>query len=81
MTVRLRLQRLGKPNRPYYRIVAIDRRKQRDGKPLEILGHYDPIVGKTSVVVKTDRVEYWVKQGAELSRTVSSLLKTNKAAV
>ena len=75
MTVRLRMQRLGKPNRPYYRIVAIDRRSKRDGKPLEILGQYDPIKGKESVVLKMERIQYWLKEGAEPSRTVASLMR------
>ena len=76
MTVRLRLQRLGKPKRPYYRIVAIDQRTKRDGKPLEILGQYDPIPEQKKITLKQDRVEYWLKQGAQASETVASILRT-----
>jgi len=77
MTVRIRLQRLGKPKRPFYRIVAIDKRSKRDGAPIELLGQYDPMAVTDKTKVKADRVEYWLKQGAQPSRTVASLLKLN----
>lgn len=80
MTVRLRLQRLGKPHRPYYRVVAIDQRAKRDGKPIEILGQYDPLPKQKIVKVNTERVDYWLKQGAQVSKTVSSILKASKSA-
>jgi small subunit ribosomal protein S16 len=79
MTVRLRLQRLGKPKRPFYRLVAIDQRSKRDGAPIELLGQYDPKAVQDKVKVKADRVEYWLKQGAQASKTVASLLKLNQA--
>ncbi len=79
MTVRLRLQRLGKPQHPYYRLVAIDRRTKRDGKPIEILGHYNPLPAQKTITVNKERVDYWLKQGAQASKTVSSLLKTASA--
>jgi small subunit ribosomal protein S16 len=79
MTVRLRLQRLGKPKRPFYRIVAIDKRVKRDGAPIEILGQYDPMAVTDKTKVKSDRIEYWLKQGAQASKTVASLLKLNPA--
>lgn len=79
MTVRLRLQRQGKPKRPYYRLVAIDKRSKRDGAPIEILGQYDPMAVTEKTKVKSDRIEYWLKQGAQPSRTVASLLKLNQA--
>ncbi|OGS18739.1 MAG: 30S ribosomal protein S16 [Elusimicrobia bacterium RIFOXYA2_FULL_50_26] len=81
MTVRVRMQRQGRPNRPYYRVVAIDRRSRRDGKPIEILGQYDPLAEKNKITIKQERVDYWVKQGAQLSRTVASLLKNAPKAV
>jgi len=80
MTVRLRLQRLGKPHRPYYRVVAIDQRAKRDGKPIEILGQYDPLPKQKIIKVNTERVDYWLKQGAQVSKTVSSILKASKSA-
>ena len=75
MTVRLRLQRLGKPQRPYYRLVAIDQRAKRNGKPIEILGQYDPLPKQRIIKVNNERVDYWLKQGAQVSQTVSSILK------
>jgi small subunit ribosomal protein S16 len=76
MTVRLRLQRLGKPKRPYYRLVAIDKRAKRDGKPIEILGHYDSVPKQKAIKINQERVNYWLGQGAQASKTVSSILKT-----
>lgn len=76
MTVRLRLQRQGKPHRPYYRLVAIDSRSKRDGKPIEILGQYDPVPAQKIIKINRDRIDYWLKQGAQVSETVSSILKT-----
>ncbi len=75
MSVRIRLQRIGRPKRAYYRVVAIDQRAKRNGKPIEILGQYDPVLQENKLSVKQDRVEYWLKNGAKPSDTVSSLLK------
>ena len=60
MAVRLRLQRRGKPKRPYYRVVAIDQRSKRYGEPIEILGQYDPIAAENKFNVDMDRVNYWL---------------------
>lgn len=79
MTVRLRLQRLGKPKRPFYRLVAIDQASRRDGKPVEVLGQYDPMAGIEKVKVNRDRIDFWIKQGAQCSETVADLLKLKKA--
>lgn len=75
MAVHLRLQRLGKPHRPYYRVVAIDQRAKRDGKPIEILGQYDAVLTDKVVTINKERAEYWLKQGAKPSQTVASVLK------
>lgn len=77
MAVAIRLQRIGKPKQPYYRVVAIDSRRAAQGKPLEILGSYNPRADKAKdrMRVKVDRVEYWIKVGARPSETVASLLK------
>lgn len=75
MSVRIRLQRIGRPKRPYYRVVAIDQRAKRNGKPLEILGQYDPILKENKLTVKMERVNYWIKTGAKPSDTVASLIK------
>ena len=75
MTVRLRLQRLGKPKRPYYKVVAIDSRSKRDGAPIEVLGQFDPMLKEHKTKMNMERVDYWLKQGAQPSKTVSSLIK------
>jgi small subunit ribosomal protein S16 len=68
---------LGRKHRPYYRIVAIDSRQPRDGRILEELGSYDPMVKNTDerVRLKPDRIKYWVSVGAQPSEKVSVLLR------
>ena len=73
--VKIRLTRRGAKKRPFYRIVAIDERKQRDGRPLEFLGTYDPTPNPEVVNLKVDRIEDWVSKGAQLSPTVRNLIK------
>ncbi|MCL2484442.1 MAG: 30S ribosomal protein S16 [Endomicrobia bacterium] len=75
MAVKIRLQRKGKPKRPYYRVVAIDHRAKRDGKPIEILGQYDPIAVDNKLNVNMERVNYWLGTGAIPSDTVAELIK------
>lgn len=77
MAVRLRLARLGRKDRPFYRVGAFDSRTRRDGRPIEYLGHYDPLVADFDEGVKLDleRVQYWVDNGAKCSETVASLAK------
>jgi len=79
MTVRIRLQRLGKPKRPYYKVVAIDSRSKRDGAPIEVLGQFDPMLKENKAKLNKERIEYWIKQGAQASRVVSSLIKKASA--
>ncbi len=81
MTVRLRLQRVGKAKRPYYHLVAIDQRSKRDGKPLEFLGNYDAVPKERVAKLNMERVNYWLKQGAKPSLTAASVIKlASKAA-
>ena len=75
MAVKLRLSRTGRTNKPSYRLVAIDEHKRRDGRFIEILGSYDPLVKSGGIVFKKDRINYWLSQGAKPSATVESLLK------
>jgi len=75
MTVRIRLQRLGKPKRPYYKVVAIDSRSKRQGAPIEVLGQFDPMLKENKAKLNKERIDYWIKQGAQPSRVVSSLIK------
>ena len=77
MAVVIRLQRTGKPHQAYYRVVAIEKSRGATGKPLEILGSYNPreeAAGK-KLQMKEGRVEHWVKNGALPSETVATLLK------
>lgn len=74
MAVKIRLARIGKKNMPIYRIVAIDSRMARDGKTLEILGTYDP-AKKQFEKFHDDRIEAWVKTGAQLTDSVKKLRK------
>ncbi len=73
--VKIRLSRVGAKKRPFYRVVAIDQRKPRDGRPLEYLGTYDPGPDPEKVELKTERLEAWLAQGAQLSPTVRALVR------
>eukprot|EP00899_Mesostigma_viride_P020034 jgi/Mesvir1/28031/Mv04637-RA.1 len=77
MVVRLRLARFGRRYFPFYRIFAADARAPRDGKHLEVLGHYNPIPepdGKKHMALHHDRVKYWLSVGAQPTDTVAYLL-------
>jgi small subunit ribosomal protein S16 len=73
--VKIRLSRAGANKRPFYRIVAIDERKRRDGRPLEFLGTYDPIAKPKAIDLDPAKVEEWVRKGAQVSDTVAALLR------
>ena len=73
--VKLRLKRMGAINKPFYRIVAVDSRKKRDGKYLEALGYYDPKTDPFTLKVDVDKSIKWLKLGAQPSDTVRSLFK------
>jgi len=73
--VRLRLKRMGAINKPFYRIVAVDARKKRDGKYLEALGYYDPKTNPFTLKLDIDKAINWLKVGAQPSDTVKSLFR------
>jgi len=75
MAVVLRLKTFGTKKKPFYRIVAITKSTKRDGKTLEELGYYDPRKGKDQIALDRERVEYWLKNGAQPSETVRSIIK------
>ncbi|MBT3176418.1 MAG: 30S ribosomal protein S16 [Desulfobacula sp.] len=75
MAVRIRLTRKGTKKKPFYRIVAADIEKPRDGRFLELLGTYNPMVEPVAITLKEDRVKYWLGEGAKPSPTVQSILK------
>lgn len=72
--VKLRLAQTGTKNRKTYRVVAMEEGKRRDGKAIEVLGFYDPLVQPAKLSVKRDRVDYWLSVGAQLSPSLSKLL-------
>jgi small subunit ribosomal protein S16 len=74
--VKIRLSRAGAKKRPFYHIVAIDERVRRDGRPLEYLGRYDPIATPKRIELDTEKLDAWVRRGAQLSDTVASLART-----
>src|SRR5436309_15170096 len=77
MAVKLRFKRMGRSNRSFFRLSAIDSRSPRDGRVIEELGHYDPTNKdkEKQFEAKLDRCRYWLDHGAVPSETVSSLLK------
>lgn len=75
MAVKIRLTRKGSKKKPFYRIVAADVEAPRDGRFIETLGTYDPMVEPAKVTLKQERVNYWLNEGAEPTTTVKSLLK------
>ncbi len=80
MAVRIRLSRVGATKRPSYRVVAIDSRRPRDGRALEILGFYDPLTKPATVQINAERLAAWVGKGALPSDTVAKLIKINGSA-
>ena len=73
MAVHIRLRRMGKKKQPFYRIVAADHRRARDGRFIEILGTYNPMTVPAKVTLFEDKVTKWLNEGAEPSDTVSTL--------
>ena len=74
--VKLRLTRVGKKKQPSYRLVAAPSRSPRDGRFIEILGHYNPLTHPPTVVFKEDRIVHWLKEGAQPTESVLQLLTT-----
>jgi small subunit ribosomal protein S16 len=77
VTVRIRMKQFGRRHRPYYRICAVDIRRPRDGRVLEELGTYDPMIPETDAraALNNERINYWVSVGALPSITVQALIK------
>ena len=73
--VAIRLRRTGKTKQPSYRVVIADKRSPRDGKFIEIIGHYNPIRQPKELVIDADRARYWLGVGAQPSEVVVRLLK------
>jgi small subunit ribosomal protein S16 len=79
--VTIRLTRVGAKTRPYYRIVAIDERRPRDGRPLEYLGTFDPCTKPERVKLEKEQIDAWIARGARPSPVVRMLLRKHGAAV
>jgi len=77
VAVRIRMKRMGRTHRPFYRICAMDSRVPRDGKAIEYLGTYDPFVPETDarVNLNTERVDYWLSVGAQATPKVGVLIR------
>lgn len=80
MAVKIRLTKIGRTHRPYYRICAMDSRSPRDGRNIEVLGTYDPMIEdlSKSSTVNAERVRHWLSVGAQPSETVISILKRHQ---
>jgi small subunit ribosomal protein S16 len=75
LAVAIRLTRVGATKRPAYRVIAIDKRRSRDGRALEILGFYDPLTDPATVQLDTDKIKAWIGKGAQPSETVVKLMR------
>ena len=75
MPVAIRLRRMGSNRRPAYRVVVADSRSPRDGRFIEIIGHYNPLTEPPTVKIDKTKAEEWIRKGAQPSNTVKRLLK------
>ena len=75
----IRLARFGAKKKPFYRIVVIEKERARNGRNLEVVGHYDPLSTPSKVMLKHHRLEHWTKSGAQMSDTVKRLVENNPA--
>ena len=75
----IRLARFGAKKKPFYRIVVIEKERARNGRNLEVVGHYNPLTTPAQLVLKHERIEHWTKSGAQMSDTVKKLVEKNPA--
>lgn len=78
MAVKLRLTRMGNKKRAFYRVVAANTLSRRDGRPLEYLGYYNPMVEPAEIKLDMEKIEKWLAEGAEPTPTVRGLIKKAK---
>lgn len=76
--VKIRLQREGKKKAPFYHIVVADSRKARNGKIIEQIGTYDPMTNPATLILDNEKVEKWIKNGAQPTETVRALINKSK---
>jgi len=75
----IRLARFGAKKKPFYRVVVIEKARARNGRALEVVGHYNPLTQPAQVNLDHDRIQYWTGVGAQVSDTVARLLKNHPA--
>ncbi len=78
--IMIRLARFGAKKKPFYRVVVIEKERARNGRSLEVVGHYNPLATPAQVLLKHERIAHWTKNGAHLSDTVKRLVENNPAA-
>ncbi len=78
--VKIRLKRVGKKGKPFYHVVVADSRRARDGKVIEKIGTYDPMTQPSTININLEKVETWVKNGAQATETAKKLIKIAKEA-
>ena len=76
----IRLKRMGARKQPHYRVVVIEKERPRNGRPVEVVGTYNPRTNPATVELKRERVEYWLSQGAQMSDRVSKIVSRPAAA-
>jgi small subunit ribosomal protein S16 len=76
----IRLARIGKTKKPFYRVVVIDKQRPRNGRFVEIVGTYDPLKNPAEIKLEVERIQYWMGLGAQPSDTVRSFLHNQKIA-
>lgn len=75
MAVKIRLRRMGKKKAPFYRVVVADSRYPSDGRFIEEIGYYNPLVSPSEVKIDADKAKKWIENGAQPTETVKALLK------
>jgi small subunit ribosomal protein S16 len=80
VAVHIRLRRTGTTRKPAYRVVVADSRAARDGKFIEVIGHYNPLTDPPTLKIEVERAQEWIKKGAQPSNTVRTLLARAGAA-
>ena len=70
----IRLSRMGARKQPYYRVVVIEKERARNGRPVEVVGTYNPRTSPASIELKRERIDYWVSKGAQMSDRVSKIV-------
>ena len=76
----IRLKRMGARKQPHYRVVVIEKERPRNGRPVEVVGTYNPRTNPATVELKRERVEYWLSKGAQMSDRVSKIVARPAAA-